>query len=254
MYEENIEYHKELLRLQKMASITTLAGDIAHNINNLMGAVIGYADMLHDNLATADNNERTSRYTEKILEASQRVADMTQNLLIYARAGRSDFSKVNLKELLERMIRLYGKKNSDKVYIDLQIPQNIPGIQGDSNQIFQALSHIFIYAQEVVLDDGTTIVTAKTGKLPSDNYFGDTEPEAENYVIISILDTGVGMDKETVEKIFDPLSTEKQTEEAILGLSAAYSIIQRHKGAISVDTKLGEGSAFHIYLPISQGD
>lgn len=254
MYEENIEYHKELLQLQKMASISLLAGDIAHNINNLMGTVIGYADMLHDNLATAGNNERASRYTEKILEASQRVADLTQNLLIYARAGRSDFSKVDLKELLERVVRLYGNKNLDKVYIDLQISQDIPEIQGDRNQIFQALSHIFTNAQEAILDDGTIIVTAKTGELPSDNYFGDIEPGAENYVIISISDTGAGMNKETIENIFDPFSTEKQTLGARLGLSAAYSIIQRHKGAISVDTKLGEGSTFHIYLPISQGD
>jgi len=250
MHEENLEYQKELLRSQKMASITTLADGIAHNINNLIGTVIGYADMLKDNL---DHDEKAHRYTDRILEAAQRVADLTQNLSMYARAGRStDRSKVNVKELMERIAQLYEDKEANRHYIDMQISQDIPEIQASRDQMFQALSGIFVNAQEATPDSGTITIVARTGELPPELRQNDPESAADTYVIISISDTGEGMDEEILGRIFEPFFTTKQTVGAGLGLSATYGIIQKHKGAIFVDTKRGEGSTFHVYLPVAR--
>ena len=100
-HEENLEYHKVLLQTQKMASISTLAGGVAHNINNLMGAVIGYADMLQEGL---DHNDRAYHYTDKVLAASQRASDLASDLLTYARARHSDISSVDMLELLKEYV------------------------------------------------------------------------------------------------------------------------------------------------------
>jgi two-component system sensor histidine kinase/response regulator len=242
--DEKLRYHKELLRSQKMASITTLAGGIAHNINNLMGTVIGYADMLRDSL---EHDERSRRYVSKILEASQGVADLTSDLLTYARAGRSaDMSEVNIRELLYRMLELY--KAPDGLHVDLQTPGDIPEVWANRDQILQALSNIFVNAQEVSPDNGTVVIAVSAGQLPSDQRSRDRE----YYVIISISDTGPGMDEDTAQRIFEPFFTTKQIVGAGLGLSASYGIIQKHDGVILIDTKPGEGTTFDVYIPIAQ--
>jgi len=249
MYEENLEYHRELLRSQKMASITTLAGGVAHNINNLMGAVMGYADMLHDRL---QHDEKSQIYTDKILKASQRIAELTKNLLMYGRASRSTISTVNLRELLGKMVQLYSRTRPNGPSIDLQIPPEVPELQADRDQILQALSNIFVNAQEATPPGGTVTISVRVGQLPDDLHRELSGSAMDSYAIISISDTGVGMNQETIKKIFEPFFTAKQTVGVGLGLSAVHGIIQKHKGAISVDTRVGEGSTFHVYLPIVQ--
>lgn len=246
MHEENLEYHRELLRSQKMASITTLAGGIAHNINNLMGAIIGYADMLQ---SIPNLDEKASRYISKILEASQSVADLTSDLLIYARAGyNATMSSVNVREMLEKMIGLYKAPKSP--HVDVYVPDHIPPIKVDQEQMLQALSNVFMNAQEASPDGSTITITVSTGKLPSDHHSEDQD--SETYVIISISDAGPGMDEETAQKVFEPFFTTKQTVGAGLGLSAAYGIVQKHDGVIIIDTERNAGSTFHVYLPIMQ--
>jgi two-component system sensor histidine kinase/response regulator len=249
VYEENLEYQKELLRSQKMASITTLASGIAHNINNLMGVVIGYADMLHSDL---EHDKKSQIYADKILNASQRISDLTKNLLMYGRASRGATSTINLRELLEKMVQLYSNNGPNGTQIDLQMPPDIPEIQADRDQVFQALSNIFVNAQEATPSGGSVSISVRIGQLPDDLRHEISRPEIINYVIISISDTGVGMSQETAERIFEPFFTSKQTVGVGLGLSAAYGIIQKHEGTISVDTKQGEGSTFNVYLPIPQ--
>jgi len=248
MRDEKLEYHSELLRTQKLASITTLAGGIAHNINNLIGTIIGYADMLQD---SPSHDERTRRYISRILEASQGVADLTRDLLTYARVGRSaTMSGLNVTELMERMVQLYKAPVDSRV--DMQIPTDIPDIWADQYQILQAVSNIFVNAQEAISDDGTITITASTGRLPSEPHTGNWEANTDEYVIISISDTGPGMDEETIQKVFEPFFTTKQTIGSGLGLSAAYGIVQKHGGIILADTEKGKGSTFHVYLPTAR--
>jgi signal transduction histidine kinase len=248
MRDEKLKYHSELLRTQKLASITTLAGGIAHNINNMIGTIIGYADMLQDSLV---HDEKTRRYISRILEASQGVADLTRDLLTYARAGRSaTMSGLSVTELMERMVQLY--KAPVDYRVDMQIPADIPDIWADQYQILQAISNIFVNAQEAISDDGTITITASTGHLPSELHTENWEANTDEYVIISISDTGSGMDEETIQKVFEPFFTTKQTIGSGLGLSAAYGIVQKHGGIILVDTEPGKGSTFHVYLPTAR--
>jgi len=251
MYEENLEYYKEIINSQKMASITTLAGGIAHNINNLMGTIMGYADMLREEL---DDNTKTKKYSQMILEASERVSVLTKNLLSYARAGREAESRININKLLEKMVNLYKDKSKDQVQVNMSLSKDILEVYGDQERIMQAIANIFINAQEATQTGGIITIKSHKGLLLEKYDCGEPEDTGIDYVIISISDTGPGIDEEALKMIFEPFYTTKETVGAGLGLSAACGIIQKNKGAISVDTKIGEGSAFHIYLPIIQGE
>ena len=248
-HEENLEYHKVLLQTQKIASISTLAGGVAHNINNLMGAIIGYTDMLRESL---DHNDRAYHYTDRVLAVSQRASDLANDLLTYAKVRHSEISSIDMLELLRKMVRLYGSDDQHDVHIDLQAPPSIPKIQADSSQMLQALSNILINSQEVTPDGGTVTISVSTGPLPPDVHNDGFESIADTYLIISISDTGPGMDEKTADMVFEPFFTTKKTVGVGLGLSAAYGIIRKHKGAISVETEPGEGSTFHVYLPTEQ--
>ena len=245
--EENLEYHRELLESQRVASISTLAGGIAHNINNLLGTVIGYTDMLYGRLA---GDEKAQKYTEKVLDAAQRIADLTNSLRIYSCAGKGDMTKLQIGDLLTKMVHLYTEKDSKHLNIDLQIADGIPEIWADANQLIRAISNIFVNAQEVSKPNSTITIGASTGRLPEKSMCGSADSSAEDYVIVSITDTGPGMEPETVKEIFEPFFTTKETVGAGLGLSAACGIIDKHGGKISVDTEKGAGSTFHVYLPI----
>lgn len=245
MYEQNLLYQKELLMSQKMASITTLAGGIAHNINNLMGAVVGYTDMLRISL---NGHDKARDYTEKILEASQRVTELTHNLLTYSRAIRSEPINVNVKDLLQNMVMLYGN-SSQNANLDINIPDSISEVYVDRTQVSRALANIFINAKEVTPKDSTVSISVNTDSIPRNVRSDTSNIQKDDYVVISISDKGPGMDELTANRIFEPFFTTKQTVGSGLGLSAASGIIQKNNGFIHLDTKLGKGSTFHIYLP-----
>lgn len=243
--EENLEYQKAILRSQKAASVSTLAGGVAHNINNLMGAVIGYTDMLR---STLEHDQEAYRYTDKVLEASQRAADLANDLLMYTKVGRGTMSSVNVRELLEKMLKLYSGKELGESRVEMTIPEDIPEIQANSDQLLHALSNIFMNSLEAA-PNGDIAISVSTGTPPSNVHCNGSESAAQTYAVISISDTGPGMDEETIERIFEPFFTTKQTVGVGLGLSATCGIIKKHKGAIAVDSNQGEGSTFHIYLP-----
>ena len=245
MHEENEEHHRAILQLQEMASVTILAGEIAHEINNLLGAIIGYLDMMQTNL---HNDHEAYKYTDEALEVSQHASKLAEELLMYTRIGPNGISDIDVQELLKRMLILYGNGDLSKARIDIQALQDIPKIQANGEQILQALSHIFVNSREATPDDGIITISVDTGQLPPDVICNGSDSATETYVIVSISDTGSGMDEEMIGKIFDTFFTTKQSG-AGLGLSAASSIIKKHRGAISVESKPGEGSTFHVYLP-----
>ena len=245
MHEENEEHHRAILQLQEMASVTILAGEIAHEINNLLGAIIGYLDMMQTNL---HNDHEAYKYTDEALEVSQHASKLAEELLMYTRIGPNGISDIDVQELLKRMLILYGNGDLSKARIDIQALQDIPKIQANGEQILQALSHIFVNSREATPDDGIITISVDTGQLPPDVICNGSDSATETYVIVSISDTGSGMDEEMIGKIFDTFFTTKQSGTG-LGLSAASSIIKKHRGAISVESKPGEGSTFHVYLP-----
>ncbi|MDQ1316403.1 MAG: hypothetical protein QG588_50 [Candidatus Poribacteria bacterium] len=248
MLEQKLALQKELQKSQKMASITALTGGIAHNINNLMGAIVGYSDLLRINI---NDNKKSTDFAERILEASQRVTVLTGDLLTYSRSIRNAPTNVNVKNLIDNMIFLYGNNGTKKVNIDLQIPEDIPEIYADIEQICRALGIIFVKAKEATPEKSKVTITVSIGRVPLDLHSRGSESEFEEYVIIAIADTGNGIDEDTAKKLSDSFFMLNHTVESELELSAASNIVRKNEGFIHIDTKPNIGSTFHVYLPKS---
>jgi len=246
--EQKLALQKELQKSQKMASITALTGGIAHDINNLMGAIVGYSDLLRNNI---NDNKKSIDFAERILEASQRATELTSDLLTYSRSIRNAPTSVKTKNLIDDMLFLYGDNGTKKVNIDLQIPEDIPEVYADIEQICRALGIIFVKAKEATPEKSKVTITASIGMVPLNLRSRGSESEFEEYVVISIADTGNGIDEDTAKKLSDSFFTINHAVESELELSAASSIVRKNKGFIHVDTKPNIGSKFHVYLPKS---
>ena len=248
MLEQKLALQKELQKSQKMTSITALTGGIAHNINNLMGAIVGYSDLLRINI---NDNKKSKDFAERILEASQRVTVLTGDLLTYSRSIRNAPTNVNVKNLIDNMIFLYGNNGAKKVNIDLQVPEDIPEIYVDIEQICRALGIIFVKAKEATPEESKVTITVSIGKIPLNLSSRGTESECQEYVVISIADTGNGIDEDTAKKLSDSFFMLNHAVESELELSAASNIVRKNEGFIHIDTNPNIGSTFHIYLPKS---
>lgn len=246
LIKSNIELAEKVLELKesvkaKLESLGLVAGGIAHNFNNLMGGIFGYIDMANE---TSDKNI-ASLYLTKAINTIDRARGLTAKLLTFAKGGDPvqihtpliPFLKETVQTILDRL----------SVPYKLDIATDLKPCSIDKNQICQALECIIINAKEAMQNPEPIILTAK-------NLFMDEKEHPSlhkgNYVKISIKDFGIGIQSKDLSRIFDPFYTTKSTGQG-LGLATCYSIINRHGGAIGVESEPGKGSTFHIYLPAS---
>lgn len=238
---EKSAYKRELLKLHKALNIASLSGIIAHNINNYLGAVIGYSDILK---SFVNGHEKTQQYIEKIIEASQNIADLTQRLLSYSRSLRSEPKETKLKDILDNVIFLYN--DSKDIYIDIKIPGDIPKINVDNDQIQLAMANIFLHAQSITSDGNKIVINASTGQLPE--AFASKSVHDE-YVIISISCVGTSIDQRGTEHALEPFQIENQADIVDPDLLVARNIIERNMGFIFTNNETAEGTTFNVYLP-----
>ncbi|MEW6327719.1 MAG: ATP-binding protein [Thermodesulfobacteriota bacterium] len=239
----------ELLQAQKMESLGIMAGGIAHDFNNILVGILGYASLLK-NLVAQD--AKLYKYIDTIETSASRGAQLTQQLLLFARSQKTAFEPTNLNAVIKEVLALFATGVDKKITIEKTLAPDIGLVDCDSGQMHQALLNIVINARDAVSEDGKITITS--GNV----YVEDTSSPSlpglvpGNYVLVSIADNGQGMDKETVEKIFDPFFTTKEKGKGTgLGLSMVYNIIKKHRGAIDVKSEIGKGATFNIYLPHS---
>ena len=246
--EERRKLGAQFQKAQKMESIGTLAGGIAHDFNNLLMGIQGNASlMLMDMDATHAYYERLKNI-EKQVESGARL---TSHLLGYARKGKYEVKAVDLNQLVEEASETFGRTRK-QITIHREFADGLFAIEADSGQIEQVLLNLFVNAADAMPGGGdlflkTMNVTHKdmTSKL--------YKPKRGDYVMLTVTDTGMGMDKETLDRVFDPFFTTKEMSHGTgLGLASVYGIIKGHGGYIEVESKKGEGTNFSIYLPASE--
>jgi len=232
---------EELLKAQKHESISVFAGGIAHDLNNLLTGIIG-------NISLARGCENPADRDEKLAEAereSMRIRDLTQQLLTFAKGGTPILHTVAVGGLLKGSTT-FALRGSN-VRCEFAIPDDLWAVEIDEGQINQVINNLIINAKQAMLDGGTISVHCENIVLDA----GRSLPlDAGAYIRISVVDKGTGITQEHLQKIFDPFFTTKQ-EGSGLGLATSYSIVQKHNGHISVESQIGVGTAFHIYLPAS---
>jgi two-component system cell cycle sensor histidine kinase/response regulator CckA len=235
----------QLQQAQKMEAIGTLAGGIAHDFNNLLMAIQGNVSLMQFDTESSHPHRRILTNSEKLIRSG---ADLTSKLLGYARRGKYESKPLLLNDLLQETAETFGRMRKD-IRIEWNLAPDLKGIIADKGQVEQVLLNLFVNASDAMPGGGklllnTDIVTHL--EIPRKGYTIHPGP----YVRLTVTDTGVGIDKEIIDRIFDPFFTTKKMGRGTgLGLASAYGIVKSHNGYIDVVSEKGKGSTFSVYFP-----
>jgi PAS domain S-box-containing protein len=247
--QEKLLMERKLHEGQRLESLGVLAGGIAHDFNNLLTAIIGNAGLAR---LDADPHSGISQSIDTIERTALRAADLCKQMLAYAGKGRFEMRPLDLNALVGETIELLKVSISKKITLDLNLLGSLPTVRADRAQMSQILMNLVINASEAIGESvGRILLTSTTRRL--DRSFlsraqngGNLEPG--NYVLLSVSDTGGGMDEATLARVFEPFFTTKFTGRG-LGLAAVLGIVNSHDGALHVKSGAGEGTEFTLILP-----
>ena len=238
---------EQLRQAQKMESIGTLAGGIAHDFNNILTIIQGYSEMvLLDK--TSDHPDYSDLYA--VNAAAQRGAELVKQLLTFSRKVETNMRPVNLNQEIQTAVKLLSRTIPKMIDMKLVLSEDLSRIQADPGQLEQIVVNLAVNAKHAMPEGG--ILTFETANITLGKEYCRTQPEASpgEYVYLRIEDTGCGMRKEMLGRIFEPFfSTKKQGEGTGLGLAMVYGIVKNHGGHITCNSEPGMGTIFTIYLP-----
>jgi len=238
---------RQLQLSQKMEAVGTLAGGVAHDFNNLLMGIQGRTSLM---LLDADPSHSQIKHLKEIENYINRAAKLTKQLLGFARGGKYEVKSTDLNDLIEKSVQMFGRTKKE-ITIHKTYHDQIWAVEIDRSQIDQVLLNIFVNAWQAMPAGGDLYIQTKNEML-DENLAGAYGVRPGKYVAISITDTGTGMDENTLKRVFDPFFTSKDKEMGTgLGLASAYGIIQNHDGVILAESEKGQGTTFHIYLPVT---
>jgi PAS domain S-box-containing protein len=237
----------QLRQAQKMEAVGTLAGGIAHDFNNLLQAVQGYAQLL---LLRKDGEDDGQRELQQIVRAAERGADLTQQLLTFSRKVESELQPVDFNREVENVRLLLERTIPKMIEVEFRLAEDLKMVNADSGQVEQILMNLVVNAKDAMPDGGKLVV--ETANVTLDQEYCKIHRVANpgNYVQLTVTDTGHGIDKMTIEHIFEPFYTTKETGKGTgLGLATVYGIVKSHNGHIVCYSEPDEGTTFKIHLP-----
>jgi signal transduction histidine kinase/ActR/RegA family two-component response regulator len=248
--EERARQEERLRETQKLESIGVLAGGIAHDFNNLLAVVLGNTSLALD---AVPPQSPVRPWLTSAMEATERAARLTAQLLAYAGKGRFFLESLDLSEHVRQMSSLLQTSIPRTVQLRLELAAGLPRIEADAGQIQQVVMNLVINAAEAIPEGQTGTVLIATGMQEVDDAysqsrFADTHLTPGRYVSLEVRDKGTGMDEKTLGRIFDPFFTTKFTGRG-LGLAAVLGIVRGHKGGIRVESTPGQGTTFKVLFP-----
>ncbi|MHB8091439.1 MAG: PAS domain S-box protein [Syntrophales bacterium] len=246
---EQLKTEKQLHQAQKMEAIGTLAGGIAHDFNNILGAISGYTEI---SLAKIPPDSRIKYYLEQIHMASQRAISLVKQILEFSRLTEKEKVPITLTPLVKETIHMLREMIPSTIEIRLNAKTDQDTILGDATQLYQILMNLCTNAYQAMKGKGgildVELVRVETGEDAHDKLRGLTPG---SYLELTVRDTGEGIDPLIKERIFDPFFTTKKIGEGTgLGLSMVHGIVKSYGGKITVESRIGAGSSFHVYLPL----
>ncbi|MFN3966646.1 MAG: ATP-binding protein [Endomicrobiia bacterium] len=238
------ESHAPLIQISKMAAVGQLAGGVAHELNNPIGVILGFAQ-----LVAKDLKEDNPLYMplKSIEREAIRCKKLISDLLTFSRVGKTEKEKADINELIEQTLSLISAQAKVKgVEIIKEYGENLPQIMVNKNQIQQVIINLCNNAIDAMPEGGKLTI-----KTESPSYPPFSKEEEVGFIEITVSDTGIGMSEEVKKRIFEPFFTTKEVGKGTgLGLSLVYEIVQKHNGKIEVESEVGKGTTFKIMLPV----
>jgi len=239
------ESREQLFRSQKMEALGQLTGGLAHDFNNLLTAILGATDLALRNIA---NEDKLRRMLDGVRNSAQRGATLTKQLLAFARAQQLEIKSIELRGFLDEAVTLLRPSLRKDIDVILETSDQLWHVDADAGALELALLNLAFNARDAMKDGGSLRVSATNQLLE-----GKPEGLHGEYVALRVADTGAGMDRQTMERVFEPFFTTKSFGEGTgLGLSQVFGFAKQVGGAVTVDSAVGKGSAFTLYLPASR--
>lgn len=237
---------EQLFRVQKMEALGQLTGGLAHDFNNLLTAILGAADLALRNLG---DEQKLRRMIDGIRNSAQRGAGLTKQLLAFARAQPLEIRQIDLRQFLNDVTTMVRPSLRSNIEVITESSDQLWSVDADAGALELTMLNLAFNARDAMPDGGTLRITAQNVVLN-----GEPEGLEGEHVALRVADTGAGMSLETKERVFEPFFTTKSYGEGTgLGLSQVFGFIKQIGGAITVESEVGEGSAFTLHLPVSGG-
>lgn len=243
------DFEQRLRHSQRLEAVGRLAGGIAHDFNNVLTIVQGEASLIEEGGLSNDEILEASR---EILQAAERAASLTRQLLTFGRRQKVHLENLDLNEVIQGFLRIIKRVLSEGISLEVQLCQDLLVIQADWGMLEQLLFNLCSNARDAMPGGGSLTLTSSVKRLGLSGAVDGSTSELCDFACLEVRDTGEGIDPESVSRIFDPFFTTKEIGEGTgLGLATVHSIVQQHQGRIDVTSKLDEGTTFRILIPLS---
>ncbi|MEE4315041.1 MAG: PAS domain S-box protein, partial [Desulfofustis sp.] len=247
---ERIKLQEQLSQSQKIESIGRLAGGVAHDFNNMLGVILGYTELI---LEQVKDDQTIHPALVQIQHAAQHSADLTNKLLAFARKQTVQPKILDLNETVSGMLTMLRRLIGEDIELLWKPAQNLAQIKMDPSQIDQILVNLCINARDAIDDTGKIVIETMPVKTNGNKPERSEESGAGAFVMLTVSDTGCGMDAETISHLFEPFFTTKSIGAGTgLGLATVYGIVKQNNGLIEVSSEPGHGTTFTIYLPCQE--
>jgi len=241
------ELEQQLRQMQKIEAVGRLAGGVAHDFNNILMAISSYAELLERKLT----DPSTSRYVGEIVKATKRGSSLTDGLLTFSRKQVLSPKILDINSLIAEHLKMLARLIPENIDLKFVAGGNLGHVKADPSQLQQVLMNLIINARDAMANGGQLVLQTRNAgpeDTPADNQ------TAATYVMVSVTDTGCGMDSETMSHIFEPFFTTKEQGKGTgLGLAIVFGIVQQNGGHLSVQSEPGKGTTFKLYFPIVEG-
>ncbi|MFZ5867625.1 MAG: PAS domain S-box protein [Thermodesulfobacteriota bacterium] len=243
-----VQLERQLLQAQKMEAVGNLAGGIAHDFNNLLTIVLGYAELL---IVDKTLPSHALGDLQRIAQAARNGADLVKRLLTFSRKAETNPRPLNLNHQIEQIRNLLSRTIPKMIEIDLSLADELPTIDADPTQIDQIVMNLAVNAADAMPEGGKLAIATAAVDLDAEYYKTHFKVRPGRYVLLTVSDTGYGIDKFALEHIFEPFYTTKEPGKGTgLGLAMVYGIVKQHGGYITCYSEPAIGTTFKIYLPV----
>jgi PAS domain S-box-containing protein len=245
---DEVNLQRQMEQVQKLEAVATLSGGLAHNFNNLLTVIMGLTNLMMSKIGPDHPFYPDLKEIELQVRAGR---ELTENLLTFTQDTRFETQSLALNDLIQGTVAIFARTRRD-IQVALALDPDLPPVEADPGQMQQVLMNLLINAWQAMPQGGTITIRSQAVTV-ADWKDAVWHLDPGHYASFAVIDTGAGMDEETLERIFEPLFTTKPPGQGTgLGLASVYHIIKYHRGAIQVQSRKGRGSTFSIFLPVSQ--